>query len=474
MSGRARPERKTSMKRMTAIALALMLAVMTMVAAVAEGSLRRMYDAGFNLLFDTENVTLAGKAEFSLDGEWFKTAEGTYRQDGNRSFWQLKTRTPKMDGTEREGGYTVVADGGVVYAMEDFYPGSYRIGTNMEQTTILRRSVQLNLVSDLVRVLADQAETLLGEKAVTVTYDEASETETVRLEVGKDVPEIVNTALNLVAQYAARRYFDMDYDAMNEKYIAPMDSYITVTQAILGSTVYYSLKEADVTLKRNAADVLQEASGQVSLLLNTGADGVRQLDVQFRLDVSDLGSTEVKPFEPEDYNVELAPGSYFYVPAQPEPEPASSIPAHDEREFPEDIGAWEAQLWTRAGYQPEDIMSRGGHCVFVEDGTLVELQDSDVPWLSMHVDGTEATFFDDQMAEEAVAEKLTDFLAFANPGMERTVDHYQLAWRCQYGDSVYAQYEGMPKDGGEEDTVTFVIQEKPEFQIQYFACISNG
>ena len=42
------------------------------------------YDSVANLLFNTSNVTLTAKAEFSLDGEWFKTAEGTWKQDGDR------------------------------------------------------------------------------------------------------------------------------------------------------------------------------------------------------------------------------------------------------------------------------------------------------------------------------------------------------------------------------------------------------
>ena len=63
--------------------------------AAAESSLTPFIDAAERLAFDTHNVTITGKADFLLDGERFKTAEITYVQDGENSFWQEKLLTPR-------------------------------------------------------------------------------------------------------------------------------------------------------------------------------------------------------------------------------------------------------------------------------------------------------------------------------------------------------------------------------------------
>ena len=77
------------MKKMIALTLTLVMLVFT-VPALAETPMRLMYDSLSGLFFDTSNVTLSGHAEFSLDGERFKTADARYVQDGNHSLWQWK------------------------------------------------------------------------------------------------------------------------------------------------------------------------------------------------------------------------------------------------------------------------------------------------------------------------------------------------------------------------------------------------
>ena len=51
------------------------LLVSVCLSASADGRLLRLVEAGNALLFETENVTLTGHAEFRLDGERFKTAD---------------------------------------------------------------------------------------------------------------------------------------------------------------------------------------------------------------------------------------------------------------------------------------------------------------------------------------------------------------------------------------------------------------
>ena len=134
-----------------------------------------------------------------------------------------------------------------------------------------------------------------GGKELTIKLDE-------------NVPDIVNTVLNLVYQFAAKRYFDTDYDQVSEWMMVPMENAMTVMQGILGNTKSLSLKGADVSAIRNDGGDLEQIKGAVSLNLNTGKDGTRQLDITFQLDVSDPDGSHVGAFDPEAYGVILADG----------------------------------------------------------------------------------------------------------------------------------------------------------------------
>ena len=293
------------MKKLTAIILSAVMILAAATAAQADSSLKLFYDSASELLFATNNVTLDGHAEFSLDGERFKTADLKYIQDYSNSLYQLDLHTPRRDGSgepDRESGYTIVANGEKVYVMEVIYPGTYKSGTTAAQSTILRKSVQMTLMAELVRVLADQAEAL-PENAVTVRPDGQGGRELV-VSLGEDVPDLVNTALNVFYQFIARRYFDTDYDRVDELDMSLMENYVTVTQGILGATRSLSLKQAGIVMKVSGQGVTEQVKGDVSLLLDTGRDGVRQLDITFCLNVTDLNSSHVGRFNPSSYGVQ--------------------------------------------------------------------------------------------------------------------------------------------------------------------------
>ena len=141
------------MKRSFLIILSIILLTVFTTCALAEKPLTALFDFSEELLFATSNVTITGKAEFTLDGEWFKTAEIKYIQDGDRSFWDLKLTSPKQDGTERHNGYTVIADGSKIYVMEVYRPGIYKTGTGTPQSTLLRKSIQLDLMREMFRMI---------------------------------------------------------------------------------------------------------------------------------------------------------------------------------------------------------------------------------------------------------------------------------------------------------------------------------
>jgi acyl-CoA synthetase (AMP-forming)/AMP-acid ligase II len=106
----------------------------------------------------------------AMDGEWFKTAEVTLKQDQNRSLHRLFLRSPKADGTERKNGYTVVINDEKLFLMEVFTPGVYRSGTTTERDSILRRSAESGLMLQLGYALAGQADTLLGSGALSLPW----------------------------------------------------------------------------------------------------------------------------------------------------------------------------------------------------------------------------------------------------------------------------------------------------------------
>ena len=292
------------MKKMLSVILTLAL-LLTAVSALAENPAAAIVDAGENLFYWTENVTLKGEATFLLDGVEFKHAEATYIQDGDRSFWQLNLRTPRPnmpDAGEKKSGYTIIADGMDVYVMEVVFPGVYKTATTAPQRTILRKSVELDLMLAMVRNLAKSADTILGEGAITAAENAEGGTD-VRFVLNENTPEMVNTALTLLYQYAARRYRNINFDILNNDYMSPISAYATVTEGILFTTEYMRLKQADAAVTLDAADELQSVSGSASVYLQTGGDGQHLLDVTFRLDVSNRDASTVEAFDPAKYGV---------------------------------------------------------------------------------------------------------------------------------------------------------------------------
>ena len=477
------------MKRMIALAVTILM-IFASVSAQGETPLRLMYDSIFSLLFDTDNVTLAGHAEFFLDGDRFKTADAKYIQDGNSSFWEWILHTPRRDGSERESGYTVIANGEKVYVMETYYPGVYKTGTTADSRTILRSSVQLNLLRDMLRILADQSDELLGESAVQTVKTDASGME-VRLQSGGDVPEIVNTVLNMTFQFAAKRYFFMDYDYISERYMGSMDHYITVTQGILGSTYYIGLDSADFTIKRDSVGNFESVNGELSFALNTEADGLRILRIAFRLDASDRGVSSVKRFDPDDYGVSMADGAMdldFPEMRMLDPE--------TERNYLEISESW----WQLAGYAADETMTgsaimevRGPdneeriHIEFAnEDGSALRncMMDSVGRMLGLHnltnnwqgsVDDRHFEEYPDAELIRETEEKLLSYLAEVNPELGADVQALKTDWWYENGGELFLHFweGGEPVDHA-WDEVDFIVRVRPEWRIEFFSCIANG
>ena len=164
------------------------------------------------------------------------------------------------------------------------------------------------------------------------------------------------------------------------------------------------------------------------------------------------------------------------------------VPGHDVREMPEDMEAYENRLWQLAGYDPGELSSAevtffpdgrmmrqrvDHHCLFDVDGTLLELQDEAVPWLSETMQES-VKYARDKAALQQISDRVIAFLDAVNPGMSRTIETMEVGWEEALDGQIWMMISGIPKDRENGEWITFVVRLEPEWQIQYFACISNG
>ena len=288
-----------------------------------------------------------------------------------------------------------------------------------------------------------------------------------------------------------KRYFYTDYDQISERYMGPMDHYITVTQAILGSTCYMSLNQADVTLKQDKGGNFESAEGKVTLALNTEDDGIRMLDISFRLDASDFGGSEVAVFNPDDYGVKLAEG-YSEEPSalmSLDPETQNSVLKESK------------SRWERAGYTVDQTMSGyvdidylnsipgdeklrveymnedwSAYWIYITDseGNMLELENVTNDWQAMFDDWSESEYPDQELVRETT-ERVYGWLAEENPVLSAgTLSLTTNTW-YQNGDEVYFIFiEDAAQADHAWNPVDLMVRVAPEWRIEFFSCIGNG
>ena len=138
------------MKKWFAAILALILTLTLSCSALAEEVIAPLIDSARILLFDTENVTLSGHADFYLDGERFKTADILYRQAAENSHWQLYLKTPRKYRKDQETGFTIIANGEKIYVMEKYLPGTYSTGSDSPNNTLVRQTTHADLLFSML------------------------------------------------------------------------------------------------------------------------------------------------------------------------------------------------------------------------------------------------------------------------------------------------------------------------------------
>ena len=202
--------------RILLCALALVLCLALTVGALAEGVLGTLYRTATALLFDTENVTLNAHATFTLDGELFKTLDGTCVQDDSNSKLQLMLKTPKADGSIYEGGYTVIANAGRAYSIETAMPQVYNTYNCSTSNSLLSTTALRRAIVELGGAIVEVCEGAFADK-ITTTADAVGTQYHIALAEGQ-APRLVNAAGTLLAQAVARRFFYIDPDLYTPQY----------------------------------------------------------------------------------------------------------------------------------------------------------------------------------------------------------------------------------------------------------------
>ena len=452
------------MKKLMISLGALLLVLALCFAVMAENSTpaTELYDSLTKILFTDDNVTLTGTAKFSLDGVWFKTADITLKQDGNQSYRELALSGTRLDGTAQKNGYQIVTDGTTVYVMETVRPGIYRTGTTSEHTSLIRNTRETEQLISLGRAFTASADLLLGKDILTETPEGD-----LRFEFKDLESDLLNAVTNQVFQFAARRYFDNEYDSYAVDRHARIEDYVSVTQGILFTAKSVSLKQALVNVKRDENGLPKYMEGEITLNLKTAGKGDRKLDISFQMNVKDLGKTKVKRFDPKEYDViserEMAQGEPMYI-------DESDLNA-TERAALRALGlaGFDRNNIVYMGYQSMDDgsgeVSFGGAEGWEEtflidaDGKVTAMDMDSAEWKNGSDDQFTKDSQPDAETDEKVKAFLKDFLQEVNPDLVKTVDGLKAEWMYKRYEHVYAKYAG-------EDAATFVVRIEPEMRAE--------
>ena len=217
---------------------------------------------------------------------------------------------------------------------------------------------------------------------------------------------------------------------------------------------------------------------------------IRTLDIDFRLDVSDLGRSNVKEFDPADYGVTLADGSLR--------EPQIKFLDQDSENM---ILETARSRWYLAGYNADDTMmgsvrietsgedqederiyvdfineDHSAHWTYFTDslGRMLGLQNLTGVWQGNYDDRHKGQYPDQKLIKET-EEKLLSYLTEENPELSADVLSLETDWWYQDGDELYLHFweGGEPVDHA-WDEVDFIVRVAPEWRIEFFSCIGNG
>lgn len=187
--------------------LCLMFLCCNISLATEEPAFANLWNAGYQLAFETENVTLSGNAEFFLDGEWFKTYSVGYMQDGNCSYLLIHAQTPQDNGSIAESGYEVLAqENGDLFIHELNKPYYYHGKNLISSPVISSRNIRRAADAAQPFVLAVLPAMLPGAGLAVETTAEGENLRLVMKE--NDVPVILQQMmLPLLTEFTEKYFF---------------------------------------------------------------------------------------------------------------------------------------------------------------------------------------------------------------------------------------------------------------------------
>lgn len=294
--------------RILALIAALLLFCSTAHADIAAA---RIYDAAVALLTKTANVTLTGKATFSLDGKPFKFVDTTYVQDGLNSKWVLELASPRADGSLKNNGFTVIANDRFKYAIEVYNPRVYKLVECNPQPVILRPSAALTQLISLGHTLVEQIPEW-SENELSHTSDGK-----LSIHVGNEqIPGPVSNLLTLGVLMAVQRTLGIGNDSVafpsypeEEASFESWAESLSPTRAITNCTEKYELTSLSAEIQMDESGRFTDVSGTARFVLHTFQDGEHELNISFSGKASDYGSSAVSAFDAVEYGVEPDEGT---------------------------------------------------------------------------------------------------------------------------------------------------------------------
>ncbi len=462
------------MKKLLSVSLIVLLLAVVIAPCVfvrAEGELAALVDKGAALLFDTSNVTISGKAEFHFDGTRFKTAEIKYVQDRYNSFWQEKLLTPRENQPDRETGFTVIANYEKVYIIEPYIPGSYSESLTNAQITIMHDSLEARLLKTCLKAAADLVET---EKPQSVFIKDNE----ILLKLTEDqVSSIENGVLMMAGRFIAKRLFGIDYD---KTVIDRSEWDLTETSKVIFMTESCEIRNASALFSLDTEGRLAGVSGDLSANLIFLNQERHQLDISFDLVIGEYGSSEVKLFDPNDYQVVPMVQAL-----------AQKRRAEDKQIEPLIERAYE--MWKAAGYSDADsfafynwsIINGVYHMTFRAPGddskwgNRIEITDKGnvlvmtrTPWQRYDSKTKKVMSLKSAVIDtDDVMKQIVLFLKQANPEVDpSSLKPVSLE---RFGDVLLLDLHGDYDEEGFSD-LQVTVQLYPEFKIEHYTCIGNG
>ena len=481
-------------KILTAVILTLALCL----TAVAESSLTPFIDAAEKLAFETDNVTITGKAEFLLDGERFKTAEITYVQDGSDSFWQEKLLTPRRWRPDVESGFTVVQNGEEVYVTETLHPGLYRHGYGEGENTLIRRSPLTDLLLAMGRTAANQLEPFFGSAVTTEEREDGSKELKLALQEDSS-PEILSFLANLGMHFIGSRLFGIGMDSRTVP--IPLDNITmapgTETKRILCDTKEMSFLGASARIGLDASGRPASASGDLSVrlhyyteedrLLPDDQEGAVQIDedvwewfekservltVRFDIAVSQYGESRVASFDPA--GLQAVSRKDMFMDDLHWPGESRELNAEDEARLEQrgrDLcraAGIEAGERTRINPDGDGWVSlcfetENGPCrlTMTEDGLLLDL--------ILEEGGFDGTHTEESCPDD-LKQRILEFLHMVNP--ERDVQDLQVVEKLEDGENSFIYVTGTTKYPYE--MIHLSIRLTPAWKIEEYTCLGHG